>query len=459
MTQDRQGNALTAGAASAATLDGVIHDYYAWSGDILGALAAAVRDEPGFMLGHATIATILNLGGFRGDHPAITAAIAAAEAATAEATPRERAHLAIAKSLAKGELRRAVALCEQVLVEHPTDALALRYATDLCYYLGDARGIRDTVARALPAWPESDPIFGFVLARHAFGLEESGELDQAQSVARRALAINPEDAWATHTLAHVHEMRGRPEEGVRFLEETRVHWQAGRWLAVHNGWHLALFLIDLERGDEVLAKYDAFVEPRLKENFILDLIDAASLLWRLELVGVDVRDRWRGVAAIAAARIGEHVLAFNDLHVALALAGAKDGAAIERLIDSIDRYLAEGRGDNQVVTRDVGRALIAGVAAFGQGNYRQAVDALLPLRQVVVRIGGSHAQRALVEETLLAAAIRSENWALARAILGEHLVQRPTPRLLRLYHLVAARADANGALAPSPTLRGANGLA
>jgi tetratricopeptide (TPR) repeat protein len=322
------------------------------------------------------------------------------------------------------------------LVEHPRDALALRYASDLYYYFGDARGIRDSAGRALRSWNQADPLYGFVLARHAFGLEESGALDEAQASAERALALHPEDAWATHTLAHVHWARGDAKAGLRFLEETRAHWQAGIWLSVHNGWHLALFLIDLDRGDEVLAKYDAYVEPRLKTNFILDLVDAASLLWRLELAGVDVGARWGAVAAIAAARIGEHVLAFNDLHVALGLAGAGDKPALGRLIDSIDRYRIEGSGDNRAVTDEVGRGVIQGLAAYAAGEYTRAVDILMPVRAAVTRIGGSVAQRAVVDETLLVAAIRAEDWPVARNLLAARAGRLATPRLARLGRLV-----------------------
>ncbi len=322
---------------------------------------------PVSILGHAATATILLLGGFRGDHPAVVETLATADALAAKATARERAHLAIARSIAARWAARRGPVVRTDPGRSSTDALALRYATDLYYYLGDSTGIRDVVTRALPSWRESDPVFGFILGRQAFGLEESGDLDQAQAVGQRALAINPRDAWATHAVAHVHEMRGDTEGGIRFLETTRQDWQVGKWLAVHNGWHLALFLIDAGRGDEVLAKYDSFVQPRLKDNFILDLIDAASLLWRLELAGVDAGARWTEVAAIAAARIGEHVLAFNDLHVALGTVGGKDKAATEKLLASIDRYLVAGVGDNHTVTTEVGRALVTGMDAFGAG--------------------------------------------------------------------------------------------
>lgn len=454
MSKDRQGLTVTGSGASVAALDRVLHDYYAWTGDILGELDGAVKADPGFALGHATMATILNLGGFRGDHPAVTAAIAAAESRAAGTTERERAHLAVARDLAAGAMRSAARRCEAILLDHPRDALALRYATDLYYYLGDSAAIRDTVARVLPLWDEADPLFGFLLGRYAFGLEEAGELDRAFAVARRALAINPEDAWATHATAHVYEMSARQADGIRFLEETHRHWKAGKWLSVHNGWHLAVFLIEAGRGDEVPGKYDAFVRPRLKDNFILDLIDAASLLWRLELAGIDVADRWCEVAAVAAARIGEHVLVFNDLHVACATAGAKDRAATRWLIESVDRFLAAGAGDTQAIMGDVGRDLILAMDAFGNGEWRRTVDLLLPLRHRVIAIGGSHAQRDLVNETLIAAAIRGEDWKLARALLAERAARRPTARSWRLYGEALAHTGEIGALAHAKHLFG-----
>jgi hypothetical protein len=422
-------------------LDRVIYDFYAWTGDILGDLNRVVANDPGFALGHATIATILMLGGLRGDNAAIANAIAAARAHAGPVTARERRHIALADALSQGELRGAARHCEIILLDHPTDALALRYATDLYYYLGDSAGIRDAVSRVLPKWPEDDPIFGFVLGRYAFGLQESGALERAEMFGRRALAVNPHDAWATHAVAHVHEMSGRTDEGIRFLGETREHWSVGKWLAVHIGWHLALFLIEADRGAEVLSRYDQFIQPRLKENFILDLIDAASLLWRLELAGLDVGDRWREVSAVAAARIGEHVLAFNDLHVALGLVGAKDAAAIQRLLDSIDRYLAGGRGDNRAITAEIGRSLVVAMAAFGDADYRGTIELLLPIRHEVIRIGGSNAQREVVDDTLIAAAICTEDWKLARALLAERIARHPGVRTRSLYNNVRARVS------------------
>jgi hypothetical protein len=49
----------------------------------------------------------------------------------------------------------------------------------------------------------------------------------------------------------------------------------------------------------------------------------------------------------------------------------------------------------------------------------------------VVRIGGSHAQREIIEDTFIVALIRSGDMARARALLDGRLHRRPSPRDMR----------------------------
>ena len=141
-------------------------------------------------------------------------------------------------------------------------------------------------------------------------------------------------------------------------------------MAGHNGWHLALFLIEQGRFDEVLADYDRFSAPKLADDVTLDRVDAASLLWRLELAGVDVGDRWGPVADRWMAHVDDHVLAFNDLHCALAAARSPDPGDVRRFRGSLDAYERLGAGDNRQVTAEVGRRLIDGVLAFAAATMR-----------------------------------------------------------------------------------------
>jgi hypothetical protein len=433
MAKDQQGLDVAAAPASVDALDRAVTEYLAWKGDPIAVLQEAVESDPAFTLGASAIASLFLLNGFRGDNPAVTTAIGAAEAAIGGASSRERRHLAAAKAWAAGEIVAATGVWEDILVDHPTDALALRFAHDSYFYLGHSLSIRDSVARVLPAWDRASPNYGFVLGQYAFGLEEAGELRRAEEVGRGAIARNAEDAWAVHAVAHVLETECRQSEGVDFLKASRPAWSKAHALSVHNGWHLALYLIEEGRFDEVLADYDSFVAPRIAGDSLLDLVDASALLWRLELAGADVGARWSPLAGQWLTHVDDHVLVFNDLHIALALARAGDAEGVARLRRSLDDYQRHGGGDNKEITVDVGRRLIDGALAFAQGDHANAVQAILPIRYKVIRIGGSHAQRDIVTQTLIAAAERAGQASLARALLAERLAVRPTARTRLAY--------------------------
>jgi len=428
MAQDQQGLKLAGSSESAAAFDRATADYYGLTGDPVGILKQALARDPDFALGAAAIAALYLIGGFRGDHDEVVKALGAAESAVCGASERERRHFAAVSAWAKGETSQAIRDWEAILADHPTDALALRLVQDAYYFLGRSREIRDCAARVLPTWDGGNPLRSFILGLYAFGLEETGDLRRAEDFGREALALNPRDAWATHALAHVMETGNRQDEGVAFLKSTRADWAEAHFMAGHNGWHLALFLIEQGRFDEVLADYDRFSAPKLANDATLDRVDAASLLWRLELVGVDVGDRWGRVADKWMAHVDDHVLAFNDLHCAFAAARSPNSGDVGRFRDSLDAYERSGSGDNREVTAEVGRRLIDGALAFGERDYPRAIEAILPIRREAVRIGGSHAQRDIVNLTLIAAAERSGQWGLARSLLSERAGVRPTPR-------------------------------
>jgi tetratricopeptide (TPR) repeat protein len=440
MAKDQQGLPLAGAPESAAAFDRSVADYWGLTGDPVGTLKGALAVDPSFALGAIAVADLFMIGGFRGDHAEVTKALAAAEAAIGGASERERRHLAAAKAWASGRVFDAEQIWDDIIADHPTDALALRLVEDAHFLHGHSLAIRDSAARALPAWERDNPLTSFVLGAYAFGLEESGELGRAEAVGREALAGNPADGWATHALAHVFETANRQEEGIAFLKSTRPNWRPAHFMAGHNGWHLGAFLIELGRFDEAIADYDRYAAPKLADDQTLDRVDAASLLWRLELAGVDVGDRWRPVAEAWMRHVDDHVSAFNDLHLALAVARSPDASDAGRLRASLDAYQRFGAGDNHRVTVEVGRALVDGMLAFGAGDYAEAIDALSSARHEAIRIGGSHAQRDIVAQTLIAAAERSGRWRLARALLAERAAIRPTARVKAAYDRARAKA-------------------
>jgi tetratricopeptide (TPR) repeat protein len=416
---DQQGLTLAGAPESAKAFDRAMADYYGLTGDPVGVLKSALARDPGFALGGVAIAALFMIGGFRGDRPEVTSALRAAEAAIGRASQREHNHLAAAKAWARGEFSQAILGWERILGDAPTDALALRLVQDAYFFLGRSAAIRDCAERVMPAWERDNPFASFILGLYAFGLEETGDLKRAEDFGRQALARNRRDAWATHALAHVMETANRHEEGVAFLKSTRGDWAHAHFMAHHNGWHLALFLIEHGRFDEVLADYDRFTAPKLADDATLDRIDAASLLWRLELAGVDVGDRWAPVANQWMAHVDDHLLAFNDLHCAFAAARSPEPGHAARLRQSLDDYARSGSGENRQVTYEIGRRLIDGMLDFAAGDHKRAIEAILAVRNDAARIGGSHAQRDVINLTLIAAAKRSGQRSLVRALLAE----------------------------------------
>ena len=92
--------------------------------------------------------------------------------------------------------------------------------------------------------------------------------------------------------------------------------------------------------------------------------------------------------------------------------------------------------------RTVGIPVIEGLTAFHRGAYDQAVTALLPVRVELWRIGGSHAQRDVVDWTLTEAAARAGQRDVAVSLANERLGTRPrsapNQRFLRQAQAIAA---------------------
>lgn len=349
--------------------------------------------------------------------------------------PREQAHLAATRHVLGGLWHEACVVWEALLIEHPRDALALQWVQLWDFYRGDLLGLRQRPARALPEWDEADPLFPYVLGLYAFGLEENNLYAQAEEAGRRAVAPGPwgqaRVPWAVHAVAHVMEMQGRVDHGAAWLRSSRPDWVEGNGFAVHLWWHSALFRLEGLDHAGVLRLVDNHLGS---ESMQADLqrLDKVSLLWRLQLLGIDVQARFAALVddwPLQAASAGHH--AFNDLHVLLALLGAGQTARAESwLAQAAQRTLAaeDARRANHRVAREVGLPLMRGMLAFAQGDFEAAGAQLMPARGRAQRLGGSHAQRDLIDQTLLACAARGRQHALGRALLNERLMARaPTP--------------------------------
>jgi hypothetical protein len=105
----------------------------------------------------------------------------------------------------------------------------------------------------------------------------------------------------------------------------------------------------------------------------------------------------------------------------------REKEAVQLTLD-VEWALEHASHTNRGMTRDVGRAVCGAVRAFGHGNHGQAVALLEPVRDIAARFGGSHAQRDALTLTLIEAAIRDGQHALARHYITERLVFKLTSR-------------------------------
>jgi hypothetical protein len=361
--------------------------------------------------------------GDRAFEPELKRSVAAFEALTGAANERERGHAAAARAWLEGDLERAAEGWGRVALDNPRDLLAIQLAHLCDFYLGYSAMLRDRMARVLPRWREDMSGYGFLLGMHAFGLEEAGDYARAEETGRRAVALNRQDGWGVHAVAHVMEMQGRADDGAAWLRGTADGWAPGSMFAFHCWWHLAVFEVDRGRVDEALRLFDGSISAG-GFGQALELVDGSALLWRLMTLGHDVGDRWTKVAANWRTRASDRFYAFNDLHAMMAFVGTGDEAA-QREVLAASAAAAEGRGTNAMMSREVGLPACRGFAAFGRGDWAECIAQLMPLRGKANRFGGSHAQRDVFSWTLVEAALRAGDRALAAGLVAERLALKP----------------------------------
>ncbi|HEY3917869.1 MAG TPA: tetratricopeptide repeat protein [Stellaceae bacterium] len=428
MILDPRGIPVTASdAASAARLEHAIIGYGGFRADTGERLKAALAD-PGLVMAPVLRGYFMLLLTKRELVSRAEQAANVAEAAMTQAgaTPRERLHLQALRAWIGRDCRAAAAILKRILAEYPHDLVALKLAQYLLFYQGDWRDMRDTVATAIASWDAAAPGYGYALGCHAFGLEECGDYAEAERLGRRAVALASDDIWGAHAVAHCCEMQDRSEDGLAWLDEAAVGWRDANNFAFHVHWHRCLFLLELGRFDEVLARYDREVRAESTDEY-LDITNAVALLWRLEQLGVAVGRRWDELAARAAARIDDHMLAFGDAHYAVALAAAGHADDYAWWRRSSAAYAQAGETQS-AVTAEVGLALGDAALAHRRGEYGRAVDLLWPVRASVRRIGGSHAQRDFFAKLLIDSAVQAKRIEVARTLLGERLAARPNNR-------------------------------
>lgn len=422
---DSFGIALTgASLAQAIIFNDVMQDYLDYRLSTFPKLKALCAAAPEFAMAHLLKGYLLLAMGTRDTIDATRVIAAHVNTLEAGLTAREKLHLKALNAWARGDNANAVAHWDSLLLLQPTDILALKLQHFALFWLGQPDYMRDVCARVLPAWEQSTAAYGYVLGMYAFGLEETAEYAGAEKLGRQAIAINQNDLWAIHAVAHVLEMQGRADEGSALLNYPLAQWHDRNPFRGHLWWHAALFAVEQGDFDHALSIYDGGVRSD-ESTFYLDVQNTVSILARLEFAGVDVADRWNELADVAEQRQGDHVLLFTEPHNTMALARTGRFAQVDQQLTSLQRFALTPENTLTDLLKSLVLPVCEAIRDFYKGEYSAAVDKLMPLRYQYQPMGGSHAQRDIFAIYLLDAAARAGNVALEKALLTERIARRP----------------------------------
>jgi len=343
-------------------------------------------------------------------------------------TERERSHVETLALAVEGRSAPALASALQHLESWPRDAVVMSLplgAFGLFAFSGMAdhnRARQDLCERYAADYGDD----WWYLANHGWAMTENGQVARGRTMTERAFAMRRDNAYAVHALLHAMFEDGSVADADALIAQWIGSYDRTGILYGHICWHQALGALDRGDAARALSIYADALQPAVNAAPPLNVMsDCASLLWRLSTDGHAVDDTlWADAEAYARSYFPRSSLPFVEVHMALLAAATGDQAALEQRLGMIEQRLADG----QFVAGPAVPRIVRALNAFASGNHRTCVGALEPVLADVVRIGGSHAQREIIEDTFIVAAIRSGELSKARAMLDQRLHRRPSSR-------------------------------
>ena len=371
--------------------------YLHYRGDPVSVMSEAGARDESFVMGPVFATVYRVLAGTPFDSCAMAADAERARTRVSGSSDRERDHVGALELLLAREFTEAARAWNEIALAE-RDFAAVRFAHDISLHVGDADGRLACSSRAIEAW-RGEPGWGFVAGLHAFALEEVGRYDEAEELGLQALSLDPDDLWARHALAHVYESTDDTPSARELLERSVERWSVQDLFATHIWWHLALRLLASGDASAALAIFDER-EPHAGTAF--QLCDQTSLLWRLELAGCDPGHRWDALAERWDGVVERHTCSFLDVHAAMAFARRPSHPGAARWFDGL-RDRPRGTSENDGTFIEVVNPLVEALLSYGEGGYGHFVELVDRLGSCTTRIGGSIAQRDLIDLTRRAA--------------------------------------------------------
>ncbi|WP_304186866.1 tetratricopeptide repeat protein [Phenylobacterium aquaticum] len=424
---DRGGLPLSTGSdvAAARYREGVDLMLAAWTGST-EALDRAIAADPDFALAIAARARAHTLA----SEPAkARAAIDQAERLVTQAgTDRERSHVEVLALATRGDAKSALERALVHLDAWPRDAFILSLPLG-AFGLFAFSGMADHTQAGVDLCERVAAHYGtdwWFLTALGWSHTENTNVAHGRRLTEQGLALRPDNAHAVHGLAHALFEQGAGQEADALITAWLPGYDRSGLLHGHISWHQALVALEAGDVERALGLYTRGVRPATSAAMPINIVsDCASFLWRVDAYGQAApRPLWDELADYAMTVFPNGGFAFIDVHMAMIAAANGDAAGLEKRIETVNQHLASGRFPAGPVVPAICRAL----PAFAQGDYGRCAALLEPVAQDVVRIGGSHAQREVIEDTLLQAWLRSGETAKGRALLDARLHRRPSLR-------------------------------
>jgi hypothetical protein len=407
-------------------------------------IANMLEADSEFFLGHILRCGLELIGSSTKPHPSLIPNLTELKTRQEKnLTEHELLHYSAMIDISNGNLYKACDKWESILIDKPFDMMALRFANNAYFYTGNQAQLRDSLARVIPLWNKSKPLYSYLFGMYSFGLIQSNYFEEAKKAALHGLELNKEEAWSTHTICHYNEYKCNPDAGIKFLRDTELDWSRSNLLAMHNYWHMCLYHLERDEHDIVLHIFDNVLTQRLKRNISIDFFDLVSLLYRLELdmTKFDLSERWARLESAYKPRFEDHGYLFNDIHTALLLGNktkrSKNEAELKsKFLQSFKSLIESDNHNNENYlinkNKELGKKLFDGIFNFQEGNYDLVVDDLYPIRYEILKIGGSNAQRDVLNQVILQAALRSTSAyhnKIGMVLMNEREALRPNCKL------------------------------
>ncbi|HBM87715.1 MAG TPA: tetratricopeptide repeat protein 38 family protein [Rhodobiaceae bacterium] len=397
MQKDQYGNPLTTSSVKArdAYVRGLECNLAATPG-AEEAFQEAVAEDENFALAHLAIARNRQVEGrgVSGREP-----YAAAKACAEGLSSREQGHLAIIGSLLEGKSEGVYAQAKAHLQEFPRDVMIAQACLGVFSLIGFG-GQPGREAENLALSSMLAPHYGddwWFLSTHAFSQMEAGQLQPAARSIERSLAINPRNANGSHHRAHLYYELGETTAGLAYLKDWIKDYDRQGVMHCHLSWHIALWALAAGDVKTMWEVADTAIDPKTSSGPALNIVtDMPALLYRAELAGVEVApERWQAISEYATARFAKPRLAFADVHAALAHAMAGNAEGVATIVEK-----ANGPAEDFV------RSLAEAFQAIAKQDWQLTTEHLTKSMSDHARIGGSRAQRDLIELAMASALAR-----------------------------------------------------